>query len=273
MKRVVKTGNKHSNSKYIIINFEQKICRLIPVSADKDLSKLKNKVKSKLNDYKIEIYNFLSLEEEINFLWPQIVNEVREKYPSHAAWLERSDIEVAGENLSIGLETKMAFKNASSVKFKNFLQNRLNYFLDKEIKIQFHNGDFLADISEENIVNNKNNYQDSKKESLSQKEKKHNNINNTNNNKDKTKNVKILYGKKIAKNLTHNLSEIQSEKRKVIIKGEFFDLEKRQTRRGKTFYIISLTDKSDSLTAKLFLNKGETLRGSIETGEWIKIRG
>jgi DNA polymerase III subunit alpha, Gram-positive type len=68
------------------------------------------------------------------------------------------------------------------------------------------------------------------------------------------------------------LREIQDEERQVIVGGEAFGIEYRQLKTGRQLLTFSLTDKTDSISAKVFLEEGATTL-DMKDGTWIKIRG
>lgn len=69
-----------------------------------------------------------------------------------------------------------------------------------------------------------------------------------------------------------SLKEIQDEERQVVVCGAVFGLEYRKLKSGRQLVIFNLTDQTDSLAAKIFLDEGvETL--DFKDGEWVKLRG
>ena len=68
------------------------------------------------------------------------------------------------------------------------------------------------------------------------------------------------------------LRQIQDEERQVVITGELFNLEYRHLKTGRTLMSFDLTDKTDSISAKVFLKEKETSL-EVQEGEWITVRG
>jgi len=62
---------------------------------------------------------------------------------------------------------------------------------------------------------------------------------------------------------------------KVIVKGQVFDIESRETRSGKLIYSIDITDYTSSITVKTFCDKeqGEKIKNQIKKGDWVTVRG
>ncbi len=271
MIKVIKPENSFGEKlKYIIVDSDKKECKLISHKKNEDLIKIRNKFESRLPDFNLTIWDPLSPEKEIDFVWPQIIKETKEKHPIISSWLQKAELkykEKSKSHLDIIFESKIALKKAkNNMKFTKFLENRLNYYLDKKIELAFHNGDFLEEIDEKKIKKVKPKKQ--KKTSFNNKKVKNNKTNDSN------KSINnIIYGRKIAENITHNLNEIKSERKKAVVSGQIFDIDQFTTRNNNLLFVISITDTTDSLTLKLFVNDESKFKGELKEGKWIKVRG
>ncbi|WP_206810235.1 PolC-type DNA polymerase III [Paradesulfitobacterium ferrireducens] len=68
------------------------------------------------------------------------------------------------------------------------------------------------------------------------------------------------------------LKEIQDEEKQVILKGEVFNIELRTLKSGRLLVTFELSDRTDSISAKVFLPEGqESLE--LSEGEWVMARG
>lgn len=65
--------------------------------------------------------------------------------------------------------------------------------------------------------------------------------------------------------------DLQEEERNVVICGEVVSFESRLTRTGKTLIMFDLSDGTDSLSCKAFLDEPGDL--GIKKGKWFKVRG
>ncbi|MGM0437455.1 MAG: PolC-type DNA polymerase III [Bacillota bacterium] len=274
MIKVIKPENNFAEKiKYIIVDGEKKICKLISLKKNDDFTKIKEKFETRLPEFDILIKDPLSLKEEINFIWPQIIKEVKEKFPILSRWLKKAELNYqkgAKNHLDIIFESKIAYKKAeSNMKFVKLLENRLSYYLQKNVDLAFHNGDFLEEIKEKDFKKTKPKNKDdnfTNKKSTDYKNK-------TPKNKKANSNNKIIYGRKIAEENTHKINEIKSEKKKAVISGQIFDIDKFTTRNNNLLYVISITDATDSLTLKLFVNDENKFKGELKENKWIKVRG
>lgn len=293
MNIIIKTGDQYCNKiKYVVVNKKKKKCLIIPANKESKLQDIRLNLEETLEDYDFNLLPPLTVKEELEFVWPQIIQEARGRFPYIAKWMERAEVKLVDKNkkLDIGFETKIAYKKADNPQFKNFLKNRIEYYMEVDLKLDLHNGNFLDDIDPDQIsreeINGLDNigdppprkggnmdYSNSNNKKSSQNGQNKSNSNSKPQSKRKQKHNKILHGRKVAQDITHNLAEIQTEGRRIVAKGEVFNVDTHTTRTGKTLYIISITDKSNSITAKLFLDKNKELNGSLSEKDWVKVRG
>ncbi|MDA8227792.1 MAG: PolC-type DNA polymerase III [Desulfitobacterium hafniense] len=68
------------------------------------------------------------------------------------------------------------------------------------------------------------------------------------------------------------IKEVQDEERQVVVQGQVFALEYRQLKTGRQLLTFCITDKSDSISAKVFLEEGQSTL-DLSEGEWVRLRG
>ncbi len=264
----IKPGNDYSHIiKYIILDEKQQKCKVITLAKQdegdilsSDLEQYINILENTLYDYDIEVLKQPTLDKELLFIWPQVIILLKEKYPYVNGWLERARLNLIENKLSIETETNVAYKSLSDDKIKTFIEEQLFKLLGLNLTLNITNGNFLEEIPVDVDI--------SKYQTV--------NINNNGKNSGKTKrksNGKIIYGKKISRSKTHKLNEIQGEIDNIVIEAMIFDVEEINTRRGNTFYVIDVTDKSNSITCKLFPRRDKELFGGFKKDSWIKVEG
>ena len=71
------------------------------------------------------------------------------------------------------------------------------------------------------------------------------------------------------------IADIQGEIREVVIEGMVVSVEEREIRNEKVIYMFSISDFTDSIMAKVFLEKDELelMRENIKKGKFIKLKG
>lgn len=272
MVTTIKPGSNYSHViKYILLDEPEQKCDIITVNSPgkegllkDDLKEAVEILKEELSGYEIDIFEQPSIDKELFFVWPQVIASLKDKYPYVNGWLERSKLKLDNDRLSIETETNVAYKNLNDDKIRLFIEKQLLKLLGTELILTIENGNFLEEIPVDTDITK---YQQSAKVNVNKNSK------NTSKENDKKQNNEIIYGKKISKTKTHKLSEIQGEIDNIIVEAVIFDVEEINTRRGNTFYVIDITDNSNSITVKLFPRRDRKLYGGFKKGSWVKIEG
>ncbi|MFW5972011.1 MAG: PolC-type DNA polymerase III [Bacillota bacterium] len=261
----IKIGKEYSHLvKYIMVNEKETECIIIPTDNDyakEDISEFISLLQDNLGDYIIRIINNLTLQKEILFLWPAITGMLKEQYPYINGWLERSRLKFDDDVLFVETESNVAYKKIADSKVISFLEKIFYDYLDTDIIVKISNGDFLEEIPVEDVQKYKN------------KQKSMNNASNRNNSGNNNKSNDIIYGKKINGSVTHQLKDINAEFNNIIIEAVIFSVEEINTRKGNTFYVIDVTDNSNSITLKLFPRRDREVTGNLNEGDWLRVQG
>ena len=71
------------------------------------------------------------------------------------------------------------------------------------------------------------------------------------------------------------IADIQGEIREVVIEGMVISVEEREIRNDKVIYMFNISDFTDSIMAKIFLEKDELelMRENIQKGKFLKLKG
>ncbi|HCC07806.1 MAG TPA: hypothetical protein DEP72_06590 [Clostridiales bacterium] len=90
----------------------------------------------------------------------------------------------------------------------------------------------------------------------------------------KTEESNIILGKEI-KEESMNMSDITSEMLDICVKGEIIQVESREIKEDLMLVAFDITDKTNSITAKIFIKKKqyEEVKDRIIEGAWIKVKG
>lgn len=248
----------YSELKYIVIKPESSSCHLVSneLISEQRQREISDMI-SAVTGYQVCKVESLSLLKEIQLIWPQIVEEFKCKFPSVNGWLARAELIMKDDKkLLIKVESKIAWKQISGNNMSSYLEKILQTYLGTELEVVIENGDFLEEIPETNFK--------LKMPEAIKSIPKTRPVNN-----DQVDDV--IYGREITEEPTHQLDEIETELGDVILQGEVFNVDKIETRRGNTFYVISITDNRNSIKIKLFPNK--ELNSKISEGNWIKVSG
>lgn len=273
MFKVIKPGVEFSHLiKYILIDKNEMRCIIILTVDEADNSNLEkplNFLENELDGFDITVKNCLSPESELTFIWPQIVHELKDQYPYINGWLERARLNIKGDIVFLYTETEVAYKNLNNDRIGSFIKKRLQELINTDLELKVKNGNFLPEIS--NSVDIARYKQRKNRENKSNK--KNITVDNTNRAKRKETKSNIVYGKKITGEITHKLNEIESEIDNIIIEALIFEVEEINTRRGNTFYVLGVTDNSNSITVKIFPRRDNDLNCELKEGSRARFKG
>jgi DNA polymerase-3 subunit alpha (Gram-positive type) len=253
--KVIQPGEEFkSKIKYILINSDKKICKVI-LNKDNKEKEVLDQFQDILPNFSVDCEIALSTKEEVEMIWPQLTKEFNEKFSYSKSWFERAKLFFKDEKLIISLETKLAAKKMNNPKVVNFIKNRIYYYLDRELSIEVKNGDFFK--NDESLK--KELEEQLKKKDKRRKEK-------------RSRTNKIIYGRKI--NNTKNkieIDNINSEQRNVVISGILFDQEVKQIKKNLTLHTFHITNYKDSITCKAFLRNRKQL--NLKEDMKVLVRG
>ncbi|NPV92008.1 MAG: PolC-type DNA polymerase III [Firmicutes bacterium] len=85
---------------------------------------------------------------------------------------------------------------------------------------------------------------------------------------------RVFWGREIRSNPVP-VSEITQEERTVTVQGYLFDLEARELKSGRTSVVFSLSDYTDSIAVRFYLNESEAegVIRHLQEGRWLLVRG
>lgn len=84
--------------------------------------------------------------------------------------------------------------------------------------------------------------------------------------------TRVLKGRDFA-GLPRPMAEIREEENRVVVEGEVFAVDRRETKTGKEILTFNISDYTDSLTAKIFRDKDGPSYEEIVPGTWLRIKG
>ncbi|MCF8000890.1 MAG: PolC-type DNA polymerase III [Halanaerobiales bacterium] len=253
--KVIQPGEKYKNKiKYILINSDKKICKVI-LNKDNKEKEVLDKFQDILPNFSVDCKIALTTKEEVEMIWPQLTKEFNEKFSYSKSWFERAKLFFENDKLIISLETKLAAKKMNNPKVVNFIKNRIYYYLDRELNIEIKNGDFFK---------NDESLKKELEEQLKKKDKKRK--------KKRSRKNKIVYGRKI-KNTKNNIEidNINSEQKNVVTSGILFDQEVKQIKKNLTLHTFHITNYKDSITCKAFLRNQKQL--NLKEDMKVLVRG
>src|SRR5680860_1152006 len=191
--------------------------------------------------------------------WAEIVQDITNQLPSMKGWLGEARYEVSNEEL------RLFVPNALGIEYFHTKQHVVeNYFkthyrLQPQIICELDTSADLMDLAQQTETVEFEHLQ----QILSAQTKP--------GVQSGKKRVSCLLGKEF-NGETVSLHEVQDEERQIIVLGQVFGIEYRKLKSGRVLLTFMITDKSDSISGKVFLEK-EQQSLDLKDGEWVKVRG
>ncbi|HUX47322.1 MAG TPA: PolC-type DNA polymerase III [Desulfosporosinus sp.] len=191
--------------------------------------------------------------------WGEIVQDITNQLPSMKGWLGEARYEVTNEEL------RLFVPNALGIEYFRTKQHVVeNYFkthyrLKPQIICELDTSIDLADLAQQTETVEFEHLQQ-----ILSSQTKHGAEN-------EKKQVTCVLGKEFNGEPV-SLHEVQDEERQIIVLGQVFGIEYRNLKSGRVLLTFMITDKSDSISGKVFLEK-EQQSLDLKDGEWVKVRG
>jgi len=197
--------------------------------------------------------------------WEALITLTIETIPSLQGWLKTARYTIISDDclhveLPNGLAMEIARQKCCDEYIKQLIQSELGY----AVKLQFINGeagaedDLCHELQQEMEQQLKTS--SARKAATSDKEQK--------------KVLVTLLGRAF-KEAAIPIVTVKDEERKVVIAGKVFGVDIRELRSGRQLITFNITDTTDSISVKVFLEDKDTsgLQNKLEKNMWIKVRG
>ncbi len=234
-----------------------------------DLNNIKQFFQNKFNEFDIVVEPIYNIDgnniDKLNFYKQSIIDYIQLKINSSISWINDLEIEINESDIFIFPPNKAAFYSIESndivQELKSNILDELGVnisisLLDSKLKIK---DDFLnkKDKEEQTIAT----------EIVSR-------VKDVKSAKFVPENKNYIYGKKI-KDDKIKISDVTQEIGSCIVEGKIFELETRDIRNNKTLVTFNISDKTNSITAKCFLNEDKAVDflTNVKDGSYVSIQG
>jgi len=202
--------------------------------------------------------NDFTLENVCRNYWQEIIKDIGEKVPSLKGWLTSSGkYEVEENRLTLFVPNVMAMEYC--LLKKESIENYFNEKYGLKIRIMLV---VEESAQEEPCYDSEKEEQKYLKEIRAAKPAADKKI---------VRQGTVLHGREF-KGTPCLLKDITEEERQVIVEGEVCVAENRQLKSGRRLFSFGLTDKTNSISCKVFLDEGQA-PFQINVGDWLKVRG
>jgi len=214
------------------------------------------------------------LDNVLSEYWEDILYLVGRKIALTNSILTKSTYELSGSRLTVNLKT-VGSDIARSQKCDSVIQEIIYNLFNQEVKVEFVDAAIDEEAKKEYFENKENEEMELINNIIDFKSIKSGKKSSRNRHNDAEDNFKrIIIGKKF-NDKPVPMNSINEASGKVTVAGDVFKVETREIRGGKTLFTFNVTDYTNSLTAKLFLEKEKLARvqEAIREGTSVSIRG
>lgn len=212
--------------------------------------------------------NSKSLEEVSKECWVEVVHSICSKSPVYRDCLLNCKREISKEKLVLTQGNKFMKGMLEQNKIKDKLKENIFNLYGLKADIEFNydkeiEKDNTYDTSKEELKEIKNIIKESN--ITPKKEEKYEKA---------TGDDSIILGKAIKKPPV-SIIDIVEEEKDIVVEGQIFKKDVRETRTKSKILTFAITDKTSSILCKIFIKAGgdESIIGDIKKGESIRIRG
>ncbi len=191
--------------------------------------------------------------------WAEIVQDITNHLPSMKGWLGEARYEVSNEELRLFVPNALGIEYFHTKRHIIEKYFKTRYRLKPQIRCEL---DTSVDLEEQAQQTETAEFEHLQQ--LLSSQTKHGA-------KSEKKRVTCLLGKEF-KGEPVSLHEVQDEERQIIVWGQVFGIEYRKLKSGRLLLTFMISDKSDSISAKVFLEEGQRSL-DLNVGEWVKVRG
>ncbi len=265
--------NKEIYIEKVRINKEKMTLKILVKSSKlirlHELRRIEDFFKENFNDFQLEVQPIYRIgedpEEKLNFYRPSILDFIKSNINSSVSWIEQMEIDFSGDRMLLYPPNEAAFHLLES----NGLLDEIGRNMREEISLNIPIG-----LSKDKFQ--------VKKDFLEKKIKEEEHIakdiaSRVRERKTRPKsqeNPDYLYGK-VIKGDPIKIDELSLETGNCIIEGKVFNLETRDIRNNKTLVTFNISDKTNSITAKVFLgqDKAEDFLTNVKDSSYVALEG
>lgn len=206
-------------------------------------------------DIKVDLKAELSQEMLCREYWQEILQDISEKVPSLKGWINPSArYEIEENRFTFFLPNLMAMELCRLK--QDYIESYLLQKYNLKIRIVWE----IDDLSEEEPFFD---HEKEEQKYLAEIRSAHP--------KEKKEEKSVLLGREF-KGSPCPLKEITDEEKQVIVEGVVCEAGSRQLKSGRYLLSFGLTDKTNSISCKLFFDEGKTPL-IINKGDWLRLRG
>lgn len=207
-----------------------------------------------------------------NKVWSDIKASIARDLPSCSKWLLQCKPRLQGQKLNLVFDNPMIselfYTKNVHIYIQDWIGARYNTHCKVELEVDGHN---LKVYREEHNARKKREDLDFIKDAI---DKIQEGQPQTDDKEGINGEPLVVFGKPF-RGKPVSIATLKEDSGRIIVKGQIFDIETKETKSGKIIYSIDITDYESSITLKTFCEKEEAnrLKDKITKGDWLLVRG
>lgn len=217
--------------------------------------------------------------------WPDLLLRLNDYLPTSNGWLERAQWQVEGKEVQISVESTFGLNQLKEKRCDEFIRSYIKDELgfDSEIVLSVYDlelpppppPEFVPPPEVPSYVNDAPPPYAGRNGGGGNGERSYGGNGGGGGRRRRSEPEEgAIMGRKIPdrENVTP-LSQIFDEERSVVLEGKIFEAEVRELRSGRKMLTFFMTDYTNSITGKIWLESDSTLNEQIKPGVWVRGRG
>ena len=199
--------------------------------------------------------------------WSELLDKFISEVPAVNGWLTDCSKKYEANTVIITVKDQLGIKILEERKFNLLLSKSLAKYIGFQPKVSFE-----CHLGEKR--NTQPEWQQLAEQQFIKQINEKKSITKDTDNKKSSKNKSCICVGRTIKDDAVPISSVQEEERQVIVVGRVFDKDLRELRSGRNLLSFNITDNTDSISVKCFLEKDniETI-SDVNEGCWVKVRG
>lgn len=214
----------------------------------------------------------VNIKEGFEEVWSDLLLRLQEYLPTSNGWLERAKYDFADSQITIKVESNFGLTQLKNNRCDEFIRSFIRDELGLDVTVFFDVysvelpkvplPEFIPPTEVPSYLADFSDYEEPGRAAGVKRTR-----------RSKTEEGAIL-GRKITPNEEIiPLKDILDEERSVVVEGKIFELEEKELKSGRKIILFAITDFSNSISGKVFVESKSDLITRLNKDKWIKCRG
>lgn len=209
-----------------------------------------------------------------NKVWEDINNRAQRDGLSWSRWLSKCKPKLEDNNILLHINNPMIAELLNTKKASKYIEECIKKWYRFNCKVHLVMDEDELEIYQQEYNEKKEQENSSIIEKVISNVESQQSNNKAKNNIGKDQKQDLVLGRAF-KGEPIPIEQLREDSGKVIVKGQVFDVDIKETKNGKIIYSMDITDYSSSITIKAFCEKeqAEKIKAQVAKDDWVLVRG